>query len=173
MQGPRFALAKQMECLAQGLRAARGAEGQVGRVGLRRETSCASIGDLILMSIDVHRDDVRKRFIATAAGTLNLPDLLSFMSSHRVGSYQEYTLLFDTRAASFDLSAAQVRSMADNVGSLLRREGTRGRTALVATNDELYGLARMFQIVSDDAGVSTIAVFRELSAAERWLDGIE
>jgi hypothetical protein len=43
------------------------------------------------------------------------------------------------------------------------------RRAVVANSDAAFGMARMYAIASEDAG-QTIEVFRDMSAAEAWLD---
>jgi hypothetical protein len=43
------------------------------------------------------------------------------------------------------------------------------RRALVATSDAAFGMARMYAIQSESAG-QTIEVFRDMNAAEAWLN---
>jgi hypothetical protein len=48
------------------------------------------------------------------------------------------------------------------------------RQAVVTTNDLIYGMARMYQMMSNvNAGPSTIKIFREYDAAMTWLMGTE
>ena len=62
------------------------------------------------------------------------------------------------------------------VGSGLIRDASRdqffspgARRAIVANSDAAFGMARMYAIASEDAG-QTIQVFRDMSAAEAWLN---
>jgi hypothetical protein len=62
------------------------------------------------------------------------------------------------------------------VGSGMIRDASRNqffspgaRRALVANSDAAFGMARMYAIASEDAG-QTIEVFRDIRAAEAWLD---
>ena len=62
------------------------------------------------------------------------------------------------------------------VGSEMVRDAARNqffspgvRRALVATSDVAFGMARMYAIASENAG-QTIKVFRDMKAAEAWLD---
>ena len=62
------------------------------------------------------------------------------------------------------------------VGSEMVRDAARNqffapgvRRALVATSDVAFGMARMYAIASEHAG-QTIEVFRDMNAAEAWLD---
>lgn len=44
------------------------------------------------------------------------------------------------------------------------------RRAIIASNDAVFGLARMFALRSESVG-QTIPVYRERSSAEEWLQG--
>jgi hypothetical protein len=62
------------------------------------------------------------------------------------------------------------------VGSEMVRDAARNqffspgvKRALVANSDAAFGMARMYAIASENAG-QTIEVFREINAAEAWLD---
>jgi len=62
------------------------------------------------------------------------------------------------------------------VGSEMVRDAARNqffspgvRRALVATSDVAFGMARMYAIASENAG-QTIKVFRDMKAAQAWLD---
>jgi hypothetical protein len=43
------------------------------------------------------------------------------------------------------------------------------RLAIVAPRDEVYGMARMYQMLADSS-VPNVGVFRDLAEAEQWLD---
>ena len=119
------------------------------------------------MGITIERDDERKRFTAVATDALTLAEILRFMSTHRVGAYRAYALLFDVRDR-LRLTRADVRTMGDHVGSLTRREGARGLTAIVAAG-ESYELAQLYAAAAKRAGVQ-IGVFASVDDAGRWLD---
>jgi hypothetical protein len=62
------------------------------------------------------------------------------------------------------------------VGSEMVRDAARNqffspgvKRALVATSDVAFGMARMYAIASEHSG-QTIKVFRDMNAAEAWLD---
>jgi len=120
------------------------------------------------MGISVERDDERKQFVAVATAPLTLAEILRFMSTHRVGQYRRYSLMFDV-GDFFALSPADVRTLGDHVGSLTRREGERGRTAIVGSGDAVFSLLNLYETASDIAGV-TIRAFRDRTSAQRWLD---
>jgi len=122
------------------------------------------------MPIEITRDDVTRRFVAVASGPLMFPEALAFLSTHRVGPYQQYALLFDARDATLDaLSSADVRQLGHEVGSIAVREGPRGRTAIVTREGAPFGVARMFATGAESAGGVTIHVFHDLQAALEWL----
>jgi len=63
------------------------------------------------------------------------------------------------------------------VGSGLIRDASRNqffspgvRRAIVAYSEAAFGMARMYAIASEDVG-QTIEVFRDMDAAEAWLNG--
>jgi len=78
--------------------------------------------------------------------------------------------LVDARAASTDITPSQVRQLVNQVFELAR-EHPFGPTAIVATNDVAFGMARMFSMLVERFGV-TIEVFRDRPAAEAWLDQV-
>ena len=43
------------------------------------------------------------------------------------------------------------------------------RRAFVTSSDAVFGMARMFATISESAG-QTIEVFRDMNAAEKWLN---
>ena len=120
------------------------------------------------MGISVARDDDRKRFTAVATSPLTVAEILRFMSTHRVGPYRGYSMLFDV-GQYFTLSTSEVRTLSEHVDSLSRREGERGRTAVVAADDQSFELASQYASASISAGVA-IRAFRDRNTAERWLD---
>jgi hypothetical protein len=124
-----------------------------------------------LMGISVARDDNRKRFTAVATSPLTVAEILRFMSTHRVGQYRGYSMLFDVEK-HFTLSSAEIHTLSEHVGSLSRREGERGRTAIVASDDQAFELVSQYASASNRAGVQ-IRAFRERDTAKRWLDSDE
>jgi hypothetical protein len=120
------------------------------------------------MGISVARDDNRKRFTAVATSPLTVAEILRFMSTHRVGEYRRYSMLFDVEKY-FTLSAAEIRTLSDHVGSLSHREGERGRTAIVASDGRAFELVSQYASESNRAGVA-IRAFRDPDTALHWLD---
>ena len=77
-------------------------------------------------------------------------------------------VLWDLRAAEFDLSAREVRESA----AFAKRNSPYGalRMAFVASQQVEFGLLRMWEAYRDEEGAQ-IAVFREREQALEWLSG--
>jgi hypothetical protein len=121
------------------------------------------------MPICIEADEERRTVIATATGDLTFAAFSDFIRSVRIGERRSWMLLFDMTNATSAITSEQVRSLAANVGSALRIEGTRGAVAIVAGADVLFGVMRMYQILCEQEGVDTIRVFRTRLDAEGWL----
>ncbi|HRX20016.1 MAG TPA: hypothetical protein P5135_13270 [Gemmatimonadales bacterium] len=78
-------------------------------------------------------------------------------------------VLVDSREVDPPDDARTVRHVADHVARHATALRCR-RVALVVGSEVMYGMARMYQILSEEWYPDT-AVFRELEAAEAWLDG--
>ena len=103
------------------------------------------------------------------SGNLTEQGLLNTIQSFYEDSPTLYTLC-DYSDASIDrISLAFVRQLYSMVQKLgFSRQG--GKTAVVAPEDLVYGLARMFQIMSDiDDFPFETRVFRSYEEAEQWL----
>jgi len=72
----------------------------------------------------------------------------------------------------WDASEAPARASADKMRSLLHFQGASAklsnRCAMVVANDLQFGVARMFSVYAEEAGV-TVQVFRDIAAAKAWL----
>jgi hypothetical protein len=65
---------------------------------------------------------------------------------------------------------AQVRQLVLRAADLLRVVKL-GPTAIVTTDDVVYGMARMYSVLAEGLGVRT-DVFRDLESAARWLNQV-
>ena len=75
--------------------------------------------------------------------------------------------LIDARGVTTDLTTADVRRLVQRAGAMLRTVDL-GPTAIVTTNDVVYGMARMYSILAEGVGVN-VEVFRDIDAATTWL----
>lgn len=75
--------------------------------------------------------------------------------------------VLDTRdVVEFELDASEIRSLARGEA---REDLPVSRMAIVTGAEVAYGLARMFQILADDASYE-VTVFRDVDDAVAWLD---
>ena len=124
------------------------------------------------MPITIVVQDDAHRLVATATGELSFAELAAFISTERVGTLRDWPLVFDLTDASTTIAAASVRGLADRVGSMAKNEGPRAPVAIVAPQDDLFGLVRMYGILCENAGVNTIRAFRSRASADDWLDAL-
>ena len=117
-----------------------------------------------------YRIDLERRIIlSTASGTLTDEDLRSHQRDVLADPHFESTLnqLWDLR------EVVQIETSNATLGELARARSYAAETkrALVAPRDVQFGMARMFQILHDQAP-EDLRVFRNLEEARDWL-GLE
>ena len=109
--------------------------------------------------------------ILRAWGHISGPEFVKAMSDHyaqpgeKFGAYR-YGLSDFSEVASFGLSGEGVRSVA-RMSVDLAREHPDPVVTVIAPRDMIYGLARMFEILSNEAEWE-ISVFRDRSEAVAW-----
>jgi len=118
--------------------------------------------------IEMAFDPKKQRLRTTSSGMLSLSDLLAHLDDEERQGNLGVSELFDARASTTDLTANQVRELVDRM-SRHAREGGLGPTALVTQNDLVFGMARMYSILSEDFD-PRFRVCRDIESAERWLD---
>jgi hypothetical protein len=116
----------------------------------------------IVATFDVPTQTLQTR----ASGTVSYADVLEHLHTARqqVPGARE---LFDASGAKTDLTAAEVKALAQEAFALFER-GKLGPIAVVATDSVLFGMARMYEAFVADLAVP-IHVFREVSPALEWL----
>jgi hypothetical protein len=115
-------------------------------------------------------DNQRGRLQTRAVGRISYEEILKHLEVEGRERALGYHELFDADDATTTLTGDQVRQLVWHVRHLLAREPF-GPTAIVATNDLVYGMARMLAIWCEDTGPS-FGVFRDVATAEGWLDGL-
>jgi len=75
--------------------------------------------------------------------------------------------VIDARGATTDITTSQVRLLVARTDTLLR-QGQLGALAIVTDSEVTFGMARMYQILSEPLPVQ-IGVFRTLGEATAWL----
>jgi len=89
----------------------------------------------------------------------------TFVATARAGEYADWPLLFDASDARTQISAGEVSSLATQVGVVFRQSGPRAAVAIVAADDALFGIMRMYQTLCENRGVDTIHVCRTVTEA--------
>ena len=119
--------------------------------------------------IQTQLDKSKKLTIFTVSGTINARE---FGSAIRCFYTVEVTLyaLWDLRNVEIESTDKDVWNLARSVSTLnlSRRRG--GRTALVAGEGRPFGLARMYQLITDTMTLPfEIRVFSSIEEAHNWL----
>jgi hypothetical protein len=110
------------------------------------------------------------RLTAVATGNVTLDDLTEFVATARTGDQRYLPLFLDLSASTTDMSTMDVQRFADYLGLQTRQFGPRGRVAVFAPEDDVFGVWRMLNAYCEMAGVTHIAVFRTRPEAAAWLD---
>jgi hypothetical protein len=119
--------------------------------------------------------DTQARIVrTTASGRITLADTMAYIQAVR-GSADfdpSFDGLFDLRGADdLDLNGDEVRRLAKAMEEQdVDPVAAGSRVAIVADQDGIYGLARMYQTHREISGwVRSVRVFREVDAASDWL----
>jgi len=121
------------------------------------------------MPIDSHIDEANKLTVFKATSVLRHDEIISAVKSFYEGQPTENVLWDLTKITETQLTSEQVGTIADFD---LRYKGTRpkGKTALVAPKDEVFGLSRMFGTLSEVKNIPfQMNIFREMEKAYQWL----
>ena len=105
----------------------------------------------------------------TMRGTLTVEDLIAHALARAAAGVLPSPQVLDAREARFGITTEDVKRIAA-VAKELRRRGPIGPSALVASEDYAYGMARMFATY-DTQNHGSFAVFRTMAEAEAWLAG--
>ena len=126
------------------------------------------------MPIAVDRDEKRRLITATATGRLTVDEGFQFLQTHWVTAGADYAILLDARDMIVDQTASDVRALVSRVER--HSDTVRAPFAIVVgadiTADHAFGMARMYEMLLETAGISRVRVFRSIAEAESWL-GIE
>jgi hypothetical protein len=113
-------------------------------------------------------DHATRTVMVDAEGVLGLRDIEDLLDTmERVGTLS-YRKLFNMTRSSTAMSKDELITLCDRI----RKEsdvGRRGPAAIVATTDEHYVQARLFEAMAKSIPHQRVKVFRELQAASDWL----
>ena len=112
-------------------------------------------------------DRVQQRMITHADGLITFDDISRHLDAEERDRGLDLPELFDATSATTDLTSDQVRRLVRRAADTTRRIPL-GPTAIVAKQDVVYGMARMYSILMEGIG-SPVEVFRDVEAALKWL----
>jgi hypothetical protein len=123
------------------------------------------------MGITYTLDRDRRRMFTRAEGPLTITDLLDHLRVEELDRAEGYAELFDARGATTDVRADDVRRLVERTRELQAAGKVVGPTAIVADNDVVFGMARMYAILSEFVQ-APVEVYREVPPALEWLDHV-
>jgi hypothetical protein len=113
-------------------------------------------------------DRLHQRMLTQASGLITFQDVDDHLDREERDRGLDLPELVDARGARTDLTSAQVRALVQR-GIRMLRTIPLGPTAIVANDETLFGMARMYSILAEHDGI-TVDVFRDVDSASRWLE---
>ena len=121
------------------------------------------------MAIAISRDDDQRRFTAVGSEMVTSDDILTLISTCRVGRYRSYALVFDIRAATICVTPAAMLEFAARADALQEQEGPPGPAAIVADRPGVLALARLYERLVQRASRPPLRIVADPAEAHRWL----
>ena len=122
------------------------------------------------MPFDFSVDHDRRRVTIVAHDPLSVDDVLATLDRQAAQAWS-YAVLHDARATTWVPNASEVIRVLNYVRNTARRlSQSRGAVAIVAPQQGLFGMARMYSIYGKNDYALQVEVFNDIEAAERWLD---
>jgi hypothetical protein len=119
------------------------------------------------MPITFRYDPELRIVFTTAEGLVSFRDIQDHIDRESEQNALGYRELVDATTASTDITSEQIRLLVRNLYTKMR-EGPFGPTALVTEDEALFGMARMFGILSELEGGPIVGVFRAFDEALNW-----
>jgi hypothetical protein len=121
--------------------------------------------------IEKQLDQSKKLTIFTVSGTVTAREIASAIRSFYAADVTLYSL-WDLRQGNIESTDDEVWNLARTVRTLNLSIRTGGKTALVAGEGAIFGLARMYQHIADTLTLPfEIRVFSNIEEAYDWLGG--
>ena len=119
--------------------------------------------------IKTQLDKSKKLTIFTVSGKITAREFASAIRSFYAGDVTLY-VLWDLRNGSIESTDSDVWNLARAVSTLNLSIRSGGKTALVAGKGRSFGLARMYQLITDTMTLPfEIKVFTSIEEAHNWL----
>jgi hypothetical protein len=122
------------------------------------------------MPIRYSIDRLHDRLLTHAEGVVSFEDINAHLDVEQRDGNLDRPELVDARGAIVDLTTEQIRRLVQRATTMLRRLEL-GPTAIVTNSDVVFGMARMYSLMGEGAGIAT-EVFRDVESAARWLDEV-
>ena len=120
--------------------------------------------------IETQLDKSKKLTIFTVSGTITALEFANAIRSFYAGDLTLYAL-WDLRNGKIESTDNDVWNLARSVSSLNLSSRRGGKTALVAGEGRPFGLARMYQLITDTMTLPfEIKVFTSIEEAHNWLE---
>jgi len=113
-------------------------------------------------------DRINRRLVTHADGLITFRDINAHLDVEESNRDLEFSELFDAREATTNVTLEEVRLLARRAADMLRLVDL-GATAIVTTNDVLYGMARMYSVLAESEGAAA-DVFSDVESASEWLE---
>lgn len=121
----------------------------------------------VAISCTIEIESVPGTVVATPVGDLTLENMIEWGGKvWQASEPEQRNILWDLRQARFDTNTTDIRKLADFVN--MNEPDYNYKTAFVTANNLQYGIIRMFLAFRVTSRV-TIAVFRTMERAKRWL----
>jgi hypothetical protein len=123
------------------------------------------------MPVTVTVDHAQRRVLVRCSGVVTYADIESHVQIEEPHAEVTHSGLVDLRGCGTDMSVDEVRALAYRIHTRWSHR-YRGPTAIVADDDVMYGMARLFATLSEVTGNGIsppIEVFRDIEDAEQWL----
>lgn len=137
------------------------------RLTLVRSVPGRADGDTVPIQYAIDRNN---RLLTRADGVVTFDEINGHLDLEQLNRDLDRSELIDARDATTDLMPAQVRQLVMRAAAMLRVVKL-GPTAIVTTDDVVYGMARMYSILAEGVGARA-EVFRDLESAIRWLNQV-
>ena len=119
------------------------------------------------MPVTFEIDQAHHTVRTMASGLVTYDELAQHLAEEARDDALGFAEVFDARGATTDITTSQVRLLVARTDALLR-QGHLGALAIVTDSNFTFGMARMYQILSEPLPVQ-IGVFRTLDEATAWL----
>lgn len=121
----------------------------------------------ITYSIDPHTG----RMLTHVDGAVTFHDINGHLDVEQRNRDLHRAELIDARGAVSEVTVDQVRRLVQRATEMLRVVEV-GPTAIVTSNDVAFGMARMYALLAERAGIDA-EVFRDIASATTWLSRFE